>query len=152
MKRAAWSSGSFSSEKPLAISRPTMKSSKRSVIAGLPVAGARQRRDFGRVVDDVGRVPQLGFGGFLEQHQLQRAEAGIGEVRRLEVDAQSLSFCRSQSHVVELLEAVAGVVVVDGADDGQAGEGLGQVQRAALVFEDLRCPAPRAPSGAAGPR
>jgi hypothetical protein len=36
MKRAAWSSGSFSSEKPLAISRPTMNSSKRSVIAGLP--------------------------------------------------------------------------------------------------------------------
>jgi hypothetical protein len=35
MKRAAWSSGSLSSEKPLAISRPTMKSSKRSVIAGL---------------------------------------------------------------------------------------------------------------------
>src|SRR5450756_2708349 len=33
-KRAAWSSGSFSSEKPLAISRPAMYSSKRSVMAG----------------------------------------------------------------------------------------------------------------------
>jgi hypothetical protein len=34
-KRAAWSSGSFSSEKPLAISRPAMNSSKRSAISGL---------------------------------------------------------------------------------------------------------------------
>ena len=33
-KRSAWSSGSFSSEKPLAISRPAMNSSKRSVTAG----------------------------------------------------------------------------------------------------------------------
>jgi ABC-type arginine/histidine transport system permease subunit len=34
-KRAAWSSASFSSLKPLAYSRPVMKSSKRSVTAGL---------------------------------------------------------------------------------------------------------------------
>jgi len=33
-KRSAWSSGSFSSEKPLANSRPVMNSSKRSVISG----------------------------------------------------------------------------------------------------------------------
>ena len=33
-KRAAWSSASFNSEKPLAYSRPVMNSSKRSVIVG----------------------------------------------------------------------------------------------------------------------
>jgi len=33
-KRSAWSSASFSSEKPFAYSRPVMKSSKRSVIDG----------------------------------------------------------------------------------------------------------------------
>ena len=40
-KRAACSSGSLSSEKPLAISRPPMKNSKRSVMKGSASFGAR---------------------------------------------------------------------------------------------------------------
>jgi hypothetical protein len=58
-------------------------------------------------------------------------------VRSLEVDAQILELLPEPVDVVQLLEAVAGVVVVDGADDGQPGEGLGQVERAALVLEHL---------------
>ncbi|CPM29496.1 Uncharacterised protein [Bordetella pertussis] len=41
-KRSAWSSGSLSSEKPLAISRPVMNSSKRSVMPSR-VSEARAR-------------------------------------------------------------------------------------------------------------
>ena len=54
-KRAAWSSASFSSEKPLAISRPVMKSSKRSVTSGRRRMRA-PGRDLDRIVDDEGRL------------------------------------------------------------------------------------------------
>ena len=40
-----------------------MNSSKRSVTSGLASLRPRQRRDFGRIVDDEGRLHQLGFGG-----------------------------------------------------------------------------------------
>jgi hypothetical protein len=41
------------------------------------VAAARQRADLGRVVDDEGRIPEIGFGSLLEELQLQRAEPGF---------------------------------------------------------------------------
>ena len=91
-KRAAWSSGSFSSEKPLAISRPAMKSSKRSVTAGFASLRARERRDVGRVRDDEGGLDELRLGGRLEELQLQQAQPVgrehldlEGAERRLEV-------------------------------------------------------------------
>src|SRR6478736_4832481 len=56
-KRAAWSSGSLSSEKPLANSRPVMNSSKRSVTAGLAsLARARGETSVGCATMNVGRT------------------------------------------------------------------------------------------------
>jgi hypothetical protein len=62
-----------------------MNSSKRSVMPGCV---SEPRASFDRVVDDEGRLPQLRFGGFLEQHQLQRAQAGVQELRRAGVDLE----------------------------------------------------------------
>jgi hypothetical protein len=76
-KRAAWSSASFSSEKPLAYSRPVMNSSKRSVMAGLAVGCAGQRRHLHRVVDDEGGLPQLVFDRRLEQAELQLGQLPV---------------------------------------------------------------------------
>ena len=39
------------------------------------VGGARERRDLGRIVDDEGRLRELRLGDFLEQRELQRAQA-----------------------------------------------------------------------------
>ena len=61
------SSGSFSSEKPLAISIPAAKSSKRSVAGGSSGARLGQRRDLDRIVDDERRVPERVLGEVLEE-------------------------------------------------------------------------------------
>jgi len=45
---------------------------------GPPIRRARQRGDFERVVDDEGRLREIGLGRVLEQRQLQAVDAGVG--------------------------------------------------------------------------
>ena len=97
--------------------------------AGHRVGSARQWRHFDRVVDDIGRFPQLSFSRLFEQRQLQRAQAGRGE----RLDAEFLQFFLDEFRIVQLLGSVARSVLVDRFDDGQAVERLGQVQLAAAV-------------------
>ena len=64
-KRCARSSASFSSLKPLPISRPPMKNSKRSVISGL-TSLRRASENFRRVFGDEGRLNQMRFRHFVK--------------------------------------------------------------------------------------
>ena len=74
-KRAAWSSGSFNSEKPLAISLPPTNSSKRSVMPGSVSLSRASGDDLDRVVGDEGRLDQRVLDGLLEDLQQQLAPA-----------------------------------------------------------------------------
>ena len=58
-KRWRWSIGSFSSENAFACSRPTIKSSKRSVYAGLSRHLLRQRGNLHRMVHQEGGLDEL---------------------------------------------------------------------------------------------
>ena len=77
MKRSAWSSGSFNPENPLAISRPAMKSSKRSDSWGLVVAARQRRVSAGYAMMKVGWI-SFGSATASKQFQLQRGADGVG--------------------------------------------------------------------------
>jgi hypothetical protein len=74
-----------------------MNSSKRSVMSGFDVVAAGQGRGLGRVVDDEGGLDQQVFGGFLEQGQLQAAQAVVGA----EADLAALQFGEDEVLVVQ---------------------------------------------------
>ncbi|ABA50357.1 Hypothetical protein BURPS1710b_2724 [Burkholderia pseudomallei 1710b] len=94
---------------------------------------ARERRHLDRVVDDEGRFPQLRFGGFLEERELQRADAGVQERRLRDVDAQALEFAAQERVVRQLTVRVVRCVFLDRLRDRQATERLGEIELAALV-------------------
>ena len=93
------------------------------------VAATRQRADLGRVVDDEGRLPQIGLGHLLEKLQLQRAEASF----RPNFDLQRGELFTQPGGVAELRETDAGMRLANRFADRQAGEGPGEVERATLV-------------------
>jgi hypothetical protein len=87
-----------------------MNSSKRSVMPGCV---SEPRASFDRVVDDEGRLPQLRFGGFLEQHQLQRAQAGVQELRRAGVDLELVQLGAQEVGIGQLRVGVFRRVLLD---------------------------------------
>ncbi|EXI72116.1 MAG: hypothetical protein AW07_03392 [Candidatus Accumulibacter sp. SK-11] len=64
---------------------------------------------------------------------MQCAEAGAGRT----VDVQGAQALAQPGGIAQLLDAEAGVALADRLDDRQAGEGTREIERAALVFEDL---------------
>ena len=102
----------------MAISRPVMNSSKRSVMPRLVSRRARERRHFDRVVDDEGRLPQLRFGRLLEQRQLQRADARVQE-RGCWFDAELLQLGAQERGIAQLRVGVLRRVLADRLDDRQ---------------------------------
>ena len=93
------------------------------------VAGARQRRDVGRVRDDEGRLHQLVLGRRLEQLQLQQPDA---------VGREHLDVERRQRHAQvlglrELGQRVLRVVLVDRLGHRQPVERPAEVDGLALV-------------------
>src|SRR5690606_21586200 len=102
---------------------------------GVGVGCACERRNLDRVIDDVSGVPELGFGGFFKERQLQRAKSGTGEGGAVDVGTQAAQLGAQVRFVVQLRFGVRGRVLHDRLHDGQSIERLRQVQRAALVFE-----------------
>ena len=95
------------------------------------VRRAGQRRDFGRVVDDEGRIPELAFGHFLEECQLQGAHAGVGGG----LHAVLGQLGTQPGGVIQLLGRQLGCMGTDGFHDGEACKRLGQVHRTALILQ-----------------
>jgi hypothetical protein len=103
-----------------------MNSSKRSVMPGRRVGRARQRRHLDRIVDDVGRLPQLRLGGLFEQRQLQRAQARM----RVRLDAELEQLGLEVSASCSCAAVYCGAYLLIACDDRQAVERLRQVELA----------------------
>ena len=121
----------------MAISRPVMNSSKRSVIPGRVSDARASGETSSRIVDDEGRLPELAFGRLLEQRQLQRSEPCIGDQCFADVGTDPTQFGADVADIVERLLAVLGRVRADRLDDRHPRERLRQVDVGALVLDDL---------------
>ena len=102
----------------------------RHVVVG--VGGAGERGDLRRIVDDEGRLDELGFGRLLEEGHLQGAEADVVGLRLAETD----EFGAQEGFVGELFGRVVGRVLEDGFNRGEAVEGLLEVDLMPLVGQD----------------
>jgi len=96
------------------------------------VGSAGERRDFRRIVDDEGRLNELGFRRLFKESHLQSAEADVVGLRFAEAD----ELCAKEGFVVELFGRVGGRVLEDGFDRRESIEGLLKIDLVTLVGED----------------
>src|SRR5690606_41027121 len=92
-----------------------------------------QRRYFYRVINDKGRIPQLGLRRFFKQGQLQGTDAGSCKGGAIGVDSLLAQLGTQVICIVQVGLGIARSVLQDRLYYGQTIEGLAKVERFSLI-------------------